>query len=166
MHHSSLCLYHSNLCLLLHMAFSLCLTVSTWSFSLCVSVLFLSGHQSYWIKGLAYSSMPSSLLFSHWVISDSLQPRGLQSSTLFCPSLYLGSCSSSCPLSWWCHLTISSPATRFSLCLQSFPASESFPVSWLFASGGQSIGDSASASVLPMNIQDWFPLELTGLISL
>ena len=67
---------------------------------------------------------------------------------------------------WWCHPTISFPVIPFSSCLQSFPASESFPVSWLFTSGGQSIGASASASVLPMNIQGWFPLELSSLISL
>ena len=72
----------------------------------------------------------------------------------------------SCPLSWWCHPTISSSVTLFSSCSQSFPASRSFPVSWLFASSGHSIGASASASVLPMNIQGWFPLGLTGLISL
>ena len=84
-----------------------------------------------------------------------------------CPPLSSGVCSNPCPLSWWCYLTISSFVTPFSFCLQSFPASESFPMSWLFASGGQSTGKySASASVLPMNIQDWFPLELTGLISL
>ena len=74
-------------------------------------------------------------------------------------------CSNSYPLSHWCYLTISS-STASSFCLQSFPASVSFPVSWLYASGGQNIGTSASASVLPMNIQDWFPLGLTGLISL
>ena len=73
-------------------------------------------------------------------------------------------CSNSCPLSQWYYLTISSSATPFSFCLQSFPASGSFPISWLFASVGQSIG--ASALVLPVNIQDWFPLGLTGLISL
>ena len=83
-----------------------------------------------------------------------------------CPSLSPGVFSNSCPLSWWCHPTISSCVTRFSSCLQSFPASGSFPVSQLFASGGQSIETSASASVLPMNIQGWFPLGLTGLISL
>ena len=74
-------------------------------------------------------------------------------------------CSDSCPLSWWCHPTILSSVIPFS-CPQCFSASGSFPVSWFFASGGQSTGVSASASVLPMNIQDWFPLGLTGLISL
>ena len=77
-------------------------------------------------------------------------------------------CSSSCPLSLWCYLTISFSATLFSFCLQSFPTWGSFPMSWLFSSGGQSIGASvsASASVLPMNSQDWFPLGLIGFISL
>ena len=72
----------------------------------------------------------------------------------------------SCPLSWWCHPTILSSVAPFSSCRQSFPASGSFPVNWLFTSGSQSIGASVSASVLPMNIQSWFSLELTGLISL
>ena len=105
------------------------------------------------------------LLFSRSVMSESLQPHGLQHAWLHCPSPSPGACSNSCPLSWWCHPTISSSVIPFS-CLQSFPASGSFPVSWFFASGGQSIGPSASASVLPMNIHDWFPLGLTGLISL
>ena len=83
-----------------------------------------------------------------------------------CPSLSPGVCSNSCPLSQWCYPTISSYVVPFSSCLQSFPASRSFPISQLFASGGQSIGASASAPVLPMNIQDWFPVGLTGLISL
>ena len=82
-----------------------------------------------------------------------------------CPSPSPGACSNSCLLSYWCHSTISSSVIPFS-CLQSFPASGSFLVSWLFASVGQSIGASASASVLPMNIQDWFSLGLTGLIYL
>ena len=83
-----------------------------------------------------------------------------------CPSLSPGVCSGSCPLSRWCYLTISSSATSFSFCLQSFPASGSFPMSWLFAVGGQSIEVSASASVLPVNIQGWFPLGWTSWISL
>ena len=97
-------------------------------------------------------------------MSDSLQPHGLQHAKLFCPSLSLGVCSDSCPLSRWCHLTISSFAAPFSFCLQSFPASGYFPMSWLFASGDQSPGVSASASVPPINIQSWFPLGLIGLI--
>ena len=95
-----------------------------------------------------------------------LRHHGLQHSRLPCPSLAPGVCSNSCPLSWWCYLTISSSAAPFSFCLPSFPASESFLMSWLFASSGQSIGTSASASVLSMNFQGWLPLGLTGLISL
>ena len=83
-----------------------------------------------------------------------------------CPSPTPRACSNSCPLSQLCHSTISSSAVPFTCCLQSFKASGSFPMSQYLTSGGQSIGDSASASVLPMNIQDWFPLRLTGLISL
>ena len=83
-----------------------------------------------------------------------------------CPLPTPRACSNSCPSSRWCHPTISSSVVPFSSCLQSFPASRSFPRSQFFTSGGQSIGDSASASVLPINIQDWFPLRLTGLISL
>ena len=104
------------------------------------------------------------LQLSRSVISDSLRPHGLQHARPPCPSPAPGVYSNSCPLSWWCHPTISSSV--FSSCLQSFPASGSFPMSQLFASGGQSIGVSASASVLPMSIQDWFPLGFTALISL
>ena len=93
-----------------------------------------------------------------------LWPCGLQHTRTPCPSPTPGAYSDSCPLSWWCHPTISSSVVLFSSCLQSFPASGSFPMSQQFASGGWSIG--ASASVLPMNIQDWFPLGLTGWISL
>ena len=100
------------------------------------------------------------LLFSCQVMSDSLQPHRLQHTRLPCPLTSPGACSNSSLLSWWCHPTISSSVIPFS-CLQSFPASGSFPVSWLLASGGQSIGASASASVLPVSIQDWFPLGLT-----
>ena len=99
-------------------------------------------------------------------MSNSLQPRRLQHSRLPCASSTPGACSNSWPLSRWCHPTISSSVFPFSFCLQSFPASGSFPVSQFFESGGQSVGVSASASVLPVNIQDWFPLGLTGLISL
>ena len=95
-----------------------------------------------------------------------LQPCGLQHPRLPCPSPTPKACSNSRPSSWWCHPTISSSVVPFSSCLQSFPASGSFPVSQFFASGGQSIGVSASTSVLPMNIQDWFPLGWTGWISL
>ena len=97
-------------------------------------------------------------------MSDSLQPHGLQHARLPCPSPSPGDCWNSGPLSQWYHPTMSSFVTPFSSCLQSFPASVSFPMSQLFTSGGHSIG--ASASVLPVNIQGWFPLGLTGLISL
>ena len=96
----------------------------------------------------------------------SLQPHGLQHTRLPCPSPTPRACSNSCPLSQQCHSTISSSVIPFSSCLQSLPALGSFPMSQLFASGGQSIGASASASVLPMKNEDWFPLGLTGLISL
>ena len=98
-------------------------------------------------------------------MSDSLPPHGLQPSRLPCPSPAPRACSNSCPSSWWCHPTISSSVIPFS-CLQSFPASGSFPVSQFFTSRGQSIGASASASVLPVNTQDWSPLGWTGWISL
>ena len=111
-------------------------------------------------------SFQSLLLFSHSVISDSLRSQRLQHTRLPCPSSNPEACSNLCPLSWWCHLTISSSAIPFTSCRLSFPASGSFPMSQLFASGGQSIGASASASVLPMNIQDCFPLGLPGLVSL
>ena len=104
------------------------------------------------------------LLFCSSVVAGSLWPHGLQRTRLPCPSLSPRICSNSCPLTQWYHLSISSSVTHFSSCPQSFPASVSFPMSQLFASGGQSIG--ASASVLPMNIRSWFPLGLTGLSSL
>ena len=106
-----------------------------------------------------------SLLFSPSVVFVSLPPHGLQHARLPCLSPSPRACSNSCPLSQW-YYPISSSVIPFSSCLQSYPVSGSFLMSWLFASRGQSIGASASASVLPMNIQDWFPLGLTGLISL
>ena len=106
------------------------------------------------------------LLFSHWVLSGSLWPHGLQYTRLPCSSSSPGACSNSCPFSRWCHPTISSSVIPFSSCLQSFPASGSFQMSWLLASGGQSTGASASASILPMDIQAGFSLGLFGLISL
>ena len=90
----------------------------------------------------------------------------MQHARLHCPSLSPWVCSDSCPLSQWCHPTTSSSVSPFSSCRQSFPASGSFTVSWLFTSSGQSIGVSASVSVLPVNIQGWFPLGLTGLVLL
>ena len=99
-------------------------------------------------------------------MSDYLQPHGLQHARPPCPSPNPGVYSNSCALSWWCHPTISSSVIHFSSCLHSSPASGSFQMSQFFTSGGQSIGASASTSVLPMNIQDWFHLGWTGLISL
>ena len=107
-----------------------------------------------------------SLQFSCSVMSDSLQPHGLQHARPSCPSPTPGVYSNSCPLCQWCHPTISSSVIPFSSHLQSFPASESFQMCQPFTSGGQSIGVSASTSVLPVNIQDWFPLRWTGWISL
>ena len=104
--------------------------------------------------------------FSRSVMSDSLRPHEPQHATPPCPTPTPGAYPNSCPLSWWCHPTISSSVIPFSSCLQSFPASGSFQMSQLFASGCQSIGVSASASILPMNIQHWFPLGWTGWISL
>ena len=106
------------------------------------------------------------LQFSRSVISDSLGPHGLQHTRLPYASKTPRACSNSCPSSQWCHPTISSTVVHFSSCLQPFPASGSFPMSQFFASGGQSIRVSASASVLPMNIQGWFHLGFTGWISL
>ena len=114
----------------------------------------------------AILSAVSSVQFSCAVVSDSLQPHGLRHTRPPCPSPTPGAYSNSCPLTRWCHPIISSSVVPFSSCLQSFPASGSFPVSQLFESGGQSIGVSASISVLPMNTQDWSPLGWTGWISL
>ena len=107
-----------------------------------------------------------SVQFSRSVVSNSLRPHGLQHAKPPCPSPTPGVYSNSCPLSRWCYTTISSSVIPFSSCLQSFPASGSFPMSQFFVSGGQIIGISASVSVLPINIQDWFPLGWTGWISL
>ena len=115
---------------------------------------------------LTWHSVNRSIQFSCSIMSDSLRPHEQQHTKLPCPSPTPTACSNSCPLSQWCHPTISSSVTPFSFCLQYFPASESFPVSQLFVSGGQNIGAAASASILPMKIQDWFPLGLTGLTSL
>ena len=104
--------------------------------------------------------------FSHSVVCNCLRPHELQCARLPCPSTTPKVYSNSCPQSRWCHPTISSSVVYFSSCLQSFPASGSFLRSQFFPSGGQRIGVSASASVLPMNIQDWFPWGWTGWISL
>ena len=118
------------------------------------------------MKKTLYRTMYQSVQFSCSVVSDSLLPHGLQHARFPCPSPTLGVYSNSCLLHWWCHPNISPSVVPFSSHLQSFPASGSFPISWFFPSGGQSIGVSASASVLPMNIQNWFPLGWTGWISL
>ena len=106
------------------------------------------------------------LWFSHSSVSDSLWPHWLQHARFLCPSLSPGVCSNSCPLSHWCHPTISSSVSPFSSCPRFSPESGSFLMSWLFTSGGQSIGASVSVPVLPMNTQGWFPLRLTDLIPL
>ena len=114
-------------------------------------------------KVYVYIHFVASAQFSCSVVSDSFRPHGLQHARLPCPSPSPGACSNSCPSSQECHPIIPSSVVPLS-CLQSFPASGSFPKSQFFASDGQSIGASASASVHPMNIQDSFPLRLTGLI--
>ena len=116
----------------------------------------------YLIRKIIYSFIH----FGRSVMSNSLWPHGLQHTRLLCPSPTPGAGSNSCSWSWWCHPTISSSVIPFSSSLQFFPASGSFAMSQFFTSGGQSTGVSASASVLPMNIQDWFPLGWTGRISL
>ena len=110
--------------------------------------------------------MFSSVQFSHSVMSDSLWPREPQHARPPCLSPFPGVYPDSCPLSWWCQLTISSSVVPFSSCLQSFQTSGSFQMSQLFTSCGQNIGVSASTSVLPMNTQDWSPLGWTGWIFL
>ena len=125
---------------------------------------FLWGHgRSHWTT---FQISYCKLLYSCSVMSNSLRPHGLQHARPPCPLLCPRVCSNSCPLNQWCHPTILSSVIPFSSCLQSFPASGSFPMNRFFASGGQSIGTSVSESVLPMNIQDGFPLGWTGLISL
>ena len=141
-----------------------------WSLILCcccpVAKTFLIHHRGFHVQAYRFSNpaLLTSLLFNHQVVSDSLRPHWLQHTRLPCTSLSPKVCSNSCSLSRWCHPTISSSVIPFPSCFQSFPASGSFPMSQPFASGGQSIG--ASASVLPMNTQGSFPLGLTGLISL
>jgi len=112
------------------------------------------------------NSLFSSVHFSRSVVSDSLRPHELQDARPPCPSPTPWVYPNLCPLSRWCHLTISSSVIPFSSCPQSFPTSGYFQMSQLFASGGQNTGVSASTSVLPMNTQDWFPLGWTGWISL
>ena len=125
-----------------------------------------SGSQRWCLDPQHYLKLIQSVQFSCSVTFDSLWPHGLQHTRLPCLSPTPGTCSNPCPLSWWCHPTISSSVIPFSSCLQSCPASGSFLMTQFFTSGGQSIGVSASVSVLPVNIQGWFPLGLTGLLSL
>ena len=120
----------------------------------------------YTIEALGKPYIGCSVQFSRSVVSDSLQPHEPQHARLPCPSPTPGVYANSCPLSQWCHPTISFSFIPFSSCPQSFPASGSLQMSQFFASGGQSTGVSASASVLPMNTQDWSPLGWTCWISL
>ena len=121
-----------------------------------------------WVRGLVPLSefWDISVQFSSSVMSSSLYPHRQQHARLPSPSPAPRAYANSCPMSWWCHSTISSSVVIFSSCLEYFPALGSFPMSQSFTSGGQSIGISASALVLPINIEDWFSLGLTGLISL
>ena len=133
----------------------------------CFAALWDSSSKLHTLKGFhSYTEIRRSVQFSRSVMSDSLWPHGLQHAGLPCPWLAELACSNWCPSGWWCHPTISSSVGPFSSCLQSFPASGAFPKSQFFASGSQGIRASASASVFPMTIQDWFPLGWTGLITL
>ena len=126
-----------------------------------------STYQSPYSLHLSQGSVQfSSVQFSHSVMSNSLRPHESQHARLPCPSPMPGAYSNSCPLSWWCHPTISFSVMPLSSYIQSFPASGSFQMSQFFALGGQTIGVSASASVFPMNIQGWYPLGWTGWICL
>ena len=135
--------------------------VRSWELKFPVTTFLSKFHR---LHVLLLTGFISLVQFSCSVMSDSLCPLWLQHSRLPCPSPNHGACSNSCPLNQWCHPTISSSVVPFSSCLQSFPASGSFSISQFFASGSQSTGVSALASALTMNIQDWFPLRLTGLI--
>ena len=144
---------------------------SSSSLALCFSfysteyrALFFTSTSSWLLKLGKFLTQFSLVQFSRSVVSDFLRPHRLQHARPPCPSPTPGAYSNSCPLSQWCHPTISSSVIPFSSCLQSFSASGSFQMSQFFTAGSQSIG--VSASVLPMNIQDWFPLRWTGWISL
>ena len=138
----------------------ICLCLDVWLS--CLSMIYNCGCNRILACACFFLWMKSSVQFSCSVVSNSLCPHGLQRARLHCP----GACSNSCPVSQWCHPTISSSVIPFSSCLQSFPGSGSFLRSQFFSSGSQRIGVSASTSVLPMNIQDWFPLGWTGWFSL
>ena len=149
--------------------------VFSYGFALAVflSQFLATGHYLHYINNIWPSgnltwipTQTPSVQFSWSVVSYSLWPHGLRLAKPPCPSPTPGVYSNSCPLSQWCHPTISSSVVPFSSHLQSFPASGSFQMSQFFASGGHSVGVSSWASVLPMNIQDWFPLGWTGWISL
>ena len=149
--------------------FSLVYWVLVYTNNVMTSLLGLSLHfrtTNSSLAGLLFLSLQSVSQFSCSVISDSLRPREPQHTRPLCPLPTPGQHPNPCPSCWWCHPTISSSVISFSSCPQSFPTSGSFQMSQFFASGGQSIGVSASISVLPMNTQDWSPLELTGWISL
>ena len=147
--------------------FSSCLQSFPASGSFPMGWLFASSDQSIYIQySRCFFNLLDTVQFSHSVVSNSLRPHESQHSRPPCPSPTPGVHPNSCPSSRWCHLAISSLVVPFSSCPQSLPASESFPVSQLFAWGGQSIGVSALASFLPKNTKDWSPLEWTGWISL
>ena len=130
-------------------------------------LIIITSRKKFCLDGIKNSTwIECSVQFSRSVMSNSLQPHGLQHARLPCPSPTLRVYSNLCPLSRWCHPTLSSYIVPFSSRLQSFPATGSFPVSQFFTSGGWCGKIGASASVLPMNIQDWFPLGWTGWISL
>ena len=131
-----------------------------WDFRCCIYLFLICAYL------FSHHSTFSSVQFGRSVVSNSLWHHALHHTRLPCPSPTPRAWSNSCPLSQWCYPTISSSVIPFSFCLQSFPASGCFPMSQFFTSGSQSIGVSASISVLPMNIQDWFPLGWTGWISL
>ena len=156
----------------------LCVFISTLYEQIILDLVLIHGLNYLWLKKsevkwlkiwlfIDFSSVQfSSVQFSRSVMSDSLQPHESQQARPPCPSQNPGIHPNPCPLSQWCHPNISSSVVPFSSCLQSLPASGSFPMSQLFPWGGQSTGVSALASFLPMNTQGWFPLEWTGWISL
>ena len=141
---------------------AICFTYGIVSFHVTLSIYLTPSlpHSPVSIGLFSMSVSPS----SHSVVSDFLRSHGLQHARLPCPSPTPRACSKSCPSSQWCHPTILSSVVPFSSCLQSFPASLSFPMSQFLTLAGQNIEASASASVLPVNIQEWFPLGLTDLI--
>ena len=140
--------------------------MSSYSFTMCLITVYATWPQGELVGKFVKAFGFSSVQFSRSVVPNSLWPHGLQHARPSCPSPTSGVYSNSCPLSKWCHPTISSSVVPFSSRLQSFSASGSFQMSQLFASGGQNIGVSASTSVLPMNTQDWSPLGWTGWICL